>query len=176
MKTRMLALGLVLLFVINVAALLSFAYHRWIRQTDDAPSEPASSRVCIGEALSLSGKQQKCFQDIRRSFDSATEDIQAQIEKKRIALVEELKKNTPDMAAIDSILEEICGLQVEIQKTAVLHICQEKEVLTPEQKEKFCRIVESHVCFRDKKASSDPPGTDDAECLRQSDGGQGISF
>lgn len=158
MKNKLLASGLILLVAVNVSALLTFAYHRWVKPKGEWQAASPASPICIEKHLSLSGEQEKCVRDIRFSFDQETEGIHAQIQEKRIALIEEMKKDVPDMASVDKLIEEISQLQTEIQKKAVLNLFKEKQVLTPEQKEKFLQMFEDHVCSREKKARRDSPG------------------
>lgn len=155
MKNKLPALGLVLLAVVNVTALATFAYHRWARPQEDARSLPPASPVCLERSLSLNGDQAKCLKDLRLSFGQEAEAVQARLVEKRKALVAEIKSETPDMAAVGRLIEDISGLQAEIQKMAVSHMIKEKQVLTPEQKEVFFRLFEDHVCGR---AQPGPPG------------------
>jgi len=82
------------------------------------------------------------------SYNAEIKDIRYQMQEKKKALVNEMKKKPPDMAAIGKLIEEINRLQAEIQKKAVLNIFQEKKILSPEQKERFFRMLENHVCPR----------------------------
>ncbi len=146
MKNRLPASVLVLLAVVNVSALATLAYRRWIRPESAAPSATPASHVCLEEALSLNGTQKKCFIDLRLSLGREAEAVQKRMGEKKKALVAEIKSETPDRAAVGKLIEEIGGLQAEIQKIAVEHLLKEKQFLTPEQKEKFFRLFEDHVC------------------------------
>lgn len=164
MKEKLWKVGLILLIVINVSALLTFAYNRWLREAGERPAaSPALADPLTGQ-LCLSGHQEKCIRDIRFAFDSEIGKIQAQMREKRRAMVEEMKRESPDSASIDKLIEEISVLQAEIQKKAVLNLLKEKEVLTPEQKETFFRMFEDHVCPREKGAGHGSSGEDDARC------------
>lgn len=167
MKKRLLALGLILLVVINVSALLTFAYNRWLRAPGKHPAANSAGATSLERHLCLSGEQEQCIKDIRFSFDSETGGIQAQMREKRRAMVEEMKKESPDSASIDKLIEEISRLQAEIQKKAALNLLKEKELLTPEQKATFFRMFEDHVCHREKGAGHGPAGTGDARCPQE---------
>ncbi len=155
MKNKLPAFGLVLL-VINISALVTFAYQRWVQPKGGAPSVLPASRVCLEESLSLNGTQKKCLKDIRFSFGREANAVQARLLAKRRALVDEIKRETPDLAAVGKLIDEIGGLQTEIQKAAIAHLIKEKQVLTPEQKEIFFRLFENHVCAGE---SPDCPAT-----------------
>lgn len=147
MKSKIIAFGLALVVVINFSALLTFAYHRWLRpQVKSTEFIAADSSASFERQLCLRGDQLNCLKDLMVSYDAEIKDIQAQTQEKRRALVEEMKKETPDRASLDKLIEEISRLQAEIQKKAVLNIFKEKNILTPEQKERFFRMLENHVC------------------------------
>jgi Spy/CpxP family protein refolding chaperone len=167
MKKRLLTFGLILLVVINVSALLTFAYNRWFRAPGSLPAEGSGLADAFERHLCLSGEQEKCIRDIRFSFDSEIGDVQAQMREKRRAMVEEMKKESPDSTLIDKLIEEISRLQAELQKKAVLNLLKEKEVLTPEQKAAFFRMFEDHVCPREKGASHGSAGAGDARCPQE---------
>lgn len=148
MKTKIGRLALLLLIVVNFSALLTFAYNRWAPKPAGAPAAKDS----FVRELCLSGTQEKCINGFRCAFDSETRDIRTKMQAKRLALVEELKKASPDGARLESLIEDISGLQAEIQKKAVENILKEKEVLTDEQKAKFFRLFQDHVCPRLERA------------------------
>jgi Spy/CpxP family protein refolding chaperone len=164
MKKRLLALGFILLVVINVSALLTFAYNRWFRAPGRTPAADSAGATSFERHLCLSGEQERCIKDIRFSFDSEIGKIQAQMREKRRAMVEEMKKESPDNASIEMLIEEISGLQAEIQKKAVLNLLKEKEVLTPGQKATFFRMFEDHVCPREKGAGHGSSRAGDTRC------------
>lgn len=147
MKNKIIVYGLALVVVINITALLTFAYHRWVQPyMKSTDFRAADSSVSFERRLCLSSDQSNCLRELMASYDAEIKDIQAQMKEKRRALVEEMKKETPDMASLDKLVEEISRLQAEIQKKAVLNIFKEKNILTPEQKERFFRLLENHVC------------------------------
>ncbi len=148
MKTKLGRLALLLLIVINFSALLTFAYNRWAPKPAGAPAAKGS----FARELCLSGMQEKCIKGFRGAFDSETRDVRTKMQEKRRALVEELRKASPDRATLETLIEDISRLQAEIQKKAVENILKEKEVLTDEQKAKFFRLFEDHVCPRLQKA------------------------
>lgn len=164
MKKKLGRLALLLLIVVNVSALLTFAYNRWVR----APGGPraASSGLAgtFSRELCLSGPQEKCIEDFRFAFDSEITGIQAQLREKRLAMVEELKKESPDGATLDKLIEDTSRLQAEIEKKAVENLLKEKEILTDEQKATFFRLFEEHVCPREQGVGRDSAGAGRPGC------------
>ncbi|MDD8027910.1 MAG: periplasmic heavy metal sensor [Acidobacteriota bacterium] len=160
-------LAFLLLIVVNVSALLTFAYNRWFREPGGRPAEGVVLAETFRRQLCLSGQQEKCIKDFRFAFDSEISDIQARMQKQRSAMVEELKKKSPDGAALDKLIDDISRLQAEIQKKAIENILKEKEVLTDEQKETFFRLFEEHVCPRVDDANRNGTSVGHADCSRE---------
>jgi len=167
MKKRLWTLGLILLVVINVSALSTFAFNRWFRVPGERPAASPASADSLTKQLCLSGEQEKCIRDIRFSFDTEIGDVQARMQEKRLAIVEELKKETPDGASINKLIEDISRLQAEIQKKAVLNLLKEKEVLTDEQKANFFRIFEDYVCPRKNGPDRNSAAAGHASCPQE---------
>lgn len=167
MKKKLGRLALILLIVINVSALLTFAYNRWVRESVGKPTASPVLAETFTRELCLNGQQEKCIKDFRFAFDSEISDIQARMQDKRRAMVEELKKGSPDGATLDRLIEEMSQLQAEIQKKAVLNLLKEKEVLTEEQKATFFRLFEDHVCPREEGAGRDSAAAGQAGCSQK---------
>jgi Spy/CpxP family protein refolding chaperone len=164
MKKRLWTLGLILLVIINVSALLTFAYNRWLRGPGERPAASPDMADLFTRQLCLSGEQEKCIRDIRFHFDSDFADVQARMREKKRAMVEEMKKESPDGATIDKLIEDISRLQAEIQKKAVLNLLKEKEVLTDEQRATFFRMFEDHVCPRENGSDRSSTAAGRASC------------
>ena len=167
MKKKLGRLALILLIVINVSALLTFAYNRWVREPAGQPTARPVLTETFKRELCLNGHQEKCFKDFRFAFDAEISDIQARMQEKRRALVEELKKESPDGAALDKLIEDISRLQAEIQKKAVENLLKEKEVLTEEQKATFFRLFEDRVCPRQEGAGRDSGAAGQTGCPQE---------
>jgi len=167
MKKKLGKLALLLLIVVNVSALLTFAYNRWVRGSGGASPGDTMLTDNFTRQFCLNGQQEKCIRDFRFAFDSEIRGFQAQIQEKRSAMVEELKKESPDNAMLDKIVEDISRLQAEIQKKAVENILKEKEVLTDEQKAAFFRLFEDHVCPREGGRGHDSAASGSADCPQE---------
>ncbi|MBE3112427.1 MAG: periplasmic heavy metal sensor, partial [Acidobacteria bacterium] len=135
--------------------------------TGEQPAAGQTLADSFSRQLCLNGEQEKCIKDIRVSFDAETEAIQTRLQEKRRAMVEELKKESPDSATLDKLIEDISRLQAEIQKKAVLNLLKEREVLTDEQKTTFFRIFEDHVCPREKGTDRDSAASGHGSCPQE---------
>jgi len=164
MKKKLGRLALLLLVVVNVSALVTFAYNRWVREPGGPPAASSILTDAFSRELCLSGPQEKCIKEFRFAFDSEIGDIQAQLREKRLAMVEELKKGSPDGATLDKLIEDTSRLQAEIEKKAVENLLKEKEVLTDEQRATFFRLFEEHVCPRGQGPGRNSAGAGQPGC------------
>ena len=172
MKNKLLAFILILLFIVNISALVAFAYNRWVKpQSKFLPSGSVESALMMQRQLALNHEQLKCFRVLRSSYEAENKETQVQIHEKRMMLVEEMRKDTPDMGSIDKLIEEISRLQAKMQKKAVLNLFKEKEALTPEQREKFFRMFEDHVCPQGKRHIRNPLRPEEDPCPQEKEKG-----
>ncbi|MGB8953127.1 MAG: Spy/CpxP family protein refolding chaperone [Candidatus Aminicenantales bacterium] len=146
-KKRLMAYGIILLVAVNVTALCVLAYNRWLKQ----PSFPEVSvsekpLTQTEEGLLLNSAQLEEMKNLKASFEVEIEAVRLKMEEKRKVLVEEMRKESPDSALIDRLIDEINHLQSEMQKKAVRYLFKERELLSPEQQKRFFEMFEGHVC------------------------------
>ncbi len=118
----------------------------------EAASPPVTSgRIwCpLHERLKVSDEQWKriepCLKEFRQSAQSVCQDVS----KLRLELVELIAAPTPDLKAIAAKQEDIQEGQRKMQGLVIDHLLAEKEVLTPEQRERlFTMISEQSGCDR----------------------------
>jgi Spy/CpxP family protein refolding chaperone len=67
------------------------------------------------------------------------------MEEKRLYLIDELKRPSPDLNHIDKIVDELSELQGEVQKKTIRNLLKDKELLTPGQQETYLSIFEEHM-------------------------------
>jgi Spy/CpxP family protein refolding chaperone len=149
MKKRFITCGIIFLIVINISALFTLAYNRWFKVPPAyLPSGSGDTLAAAQARLSLNDEQLQQMKTQRVAFEAEIEEIQIKMQDKRKALVEEMKNATPDSALIGKLIDEIGHLQAQVQKEAVRRLFKEKQLLTPEQQEKFFKMFEDHVCPR----------------------------
>jgi Spy/CpxP family protein refolding chaperone len=89
----------------------------------------------------LTAGQRARLQEIRRVFLPRVEGIRQDMRLKRSELAELLFAETPDRTRIYEVAENIIGRQSELEHEVIEHILEERELLTPSQKEKFYEII-----------------------------------
>jgi Spy/CpxP family protein refolding chaperone len=146
MKKRLLIFAIVLLCIINIAALATLSYNRWIRpqQWDTAEGHP-SEWEAIQVKIDLKPNQVRRMQGLRSSFERDVESLREQMDKKRIGLIEEVKKSSPDLNYIDTIVDELSMLQAEVQKRTIRNLIKDKKLLTPGQQERYFSMFKEHM-------------------------------
>lgn len=125
------------LLIINISALATLAYNRWLK--------PASSKPSLQEALKLENVQSQHMGRCRMEFCREVDPIRQQIQEKRLRLIEEMKKSEPSLVDIDNLIDEIIQLESKVQKRAARRILEDKAILTPHQQERFLDMFEHHI-------------------------------
>lgn len=108
------------------------------------------------------------MKDLRASLEAAIDEIYPKLERKRTALVTEMKKASPDRTLLGGLIDEISQIQAEIQKKAVENMLKEKEILAPDQQKKYFVVFEDHVCEYGIIHRYRKNGKKNAPCLHQS--------
>jgi Spy/CpxP family protein refolding chaperone len=167
MKKNLIILFLVLLTIVNVAALATIAYHRFQPKGHFPPEgrPPDMHKDFIQQELGLNEKQAKEFRAHFERGRKETEPILDSIEVKRMALMDELSANEPDKDRLNRLAEEIGSLQAELQKKMIVHLLEGKSLLTPEQQKKlfslFKEVRGREGEFRGPGGMPGPPGKPD---------------
>jgi hypothetical protein len=89
----------------------------------------------------LTGNQRARLQEIRRVFLPKVEGIRQKMRLKRTELAELLFSEPSDRTRIYEVAEAIIERQSELEHEVIEHILEEKELLTPSQKQKFYEII-----------------------------------
>jgi Spy/CpxP family protein refolding chaperone len=95
----------------------------------------------IKRELALSPAQIARFEEIRRDFHAKADSLSQLLEGVNRQLLQEIWQPQPADARIDTLLNRISHLQMESQLRVIGHFHQFREMLTPEQWQKFYGIV-----------------------------------
>jgi len=142
MKKNLVILFLVLLTIINVSALATIAYHRWHSRRPFPPMlRPDRHMDFIKQELNLNEEQVKEFESQAKRFKQETKPILYSLKAKRKDLMDEIAAEEPNEDRLDKLTEEIGALQAALQKKTIVHLLEEKSLLTPEQQQKFFSLL-----------------------------------
>jgi Spy/CpxP family protein refolding chaperone len=150
MRERALIYLVVVLVVINVAALGTIIYQRvagpfWKPDRAGDMVNPPD----VPRELRLTVEQRKALRESRRCLDSLLAPVHAQINERRQQLMNEMESTTPDTGRIDQLLGEIGTLQIQIEKTMVHNLLADSKTFTPEQREWFLKKIKQHAKWQD---------------------------
>jgi len=142
MKKKFLIFALLILTVINLAALGAFLFHRFRGSSrSGAELRQAEGFEQVIKELSLSAAQIAKFQEYRKTFHTELDSLSARQNELRRQLIEAFAPPTPDRKRLSEINERINRLQFEAQERVVNHILDIKAILGPDQQEKFLSII-----------------------------------
>jgi Spy/CpxP family protein refolding chaperone len=141
MKKNLIILFLAVLTIINVAALVTIAYHRFQpRKPFPTVGPPDNPINFIKQELGLSEEQAKKFEDHFKKFQGEMDPILDSLKVKRSELMDGISAERPDMDKVTKLIGEVGRLENEMQKKIVMNMLEEKSFLTPEQQKKFFSI------------------------------------
>lgn len=142
MKKRIIFYLIVLVTLINLSSLGTIIYLKWAAKNDATVSVLPENRFgIIKEELKLTPQQVEQFEKIRTGFHSKLDTLDTKCETLRKEMLKEIWQSEADSQKIESILEQVSRQQIESQRWVVQHFYSFKEVLTPEQSEKFYKIL-----------------------------------
>lgn len=146
MKKRLFIIAMVLLFVINITAITTLSYNRWIKPWSQSDRwEQAEGWQDLQAHVALNPQQSQTMRNQRLSFELDVQSLRHSMWEKRNALMQETRNQAPDLDRIDTLIEEIGALQIDIQKRSVRNILSDKKLLTPGQQEKYFSLFEEHM-------------------------------
>jgi Spy/CpxP family protein refolding chaperone len=162
-KKNLAILLLALLTVVNIAALVTFGYHRLGFERHFHPAGPSDEpRKAIRQELGLSQEQAEEFEARFEKFRAETKPITDSLEAKKMEMMNELSAARPSMERVDKLAGEIGALHEQLQKKMALNLLEGKSLLTPEQQEKFFSLFREGPGrakgLRNPGAKGGPPG------------------
>lgn len=137
-KKSLLILFLVLLTIVNVAALVTIAYHRFHAKRPFHPmGRPDGHMEFLKQELGLDEEQVKEFESQDKRFREETKPILDSLRSKRKDLMDEIATEEPNVEKLDKLAEDIGALEVTLKKKTTMHLLKKKSLLTPEQRQRF---------------------------------------
>jgi Spy/CpxP family protein refolding chaperone len=150
MKQKVLVIALVASVALNVGALVAFAYRR---ATLPRPPEPPER---MAEELGLTEEQRDAMREQHEKAVKEMEPLRRELHRKRGEVLELLKEPEVDAAKRDRLFAEIAALQMKLELSAFENMCQTKDILAPEQQERFISHVEERFRHRQEHFGRGP--------------------
>lgn len=144
MKTKSLFFILILSLSVNIAAIAMVGYHyyRNFCLMTAIPCPLNQERDHLYQSLGLSDAQLAKMAPLSKSFHTRLAALESQVTTKRDLLIRLLGRETIDRGRIEEARKEIAVIQDEIQREVVVHITQIREILNPEQKNRFFEMLQ----------------------------------
>jgi len=144
MKTYGLVIALVLSVLVN-ATFGGVVGYRWLASRGGEPSVGAPSGKGAGQggnSVFPCGKMAQ-LAGMKAEIRAEQQQAKEKIRGLRQQLFAEARKDDPDMAAVESLIDRISDHQKQLQKSIVKKLVAQRKTLTKEQKEVFDRAVKS---------------------------------
>ncbi|TWT05628.1 Spy/CpxP family protein refolding chaperone [Reyranella sp. CPCC 100927] len=129
--------------VLNVFFIGGFVYAKHYGPPWAPGHAPWQQRVDAkwAEELRLDDAQQRTFREAFRAMRQRNADRVRELMQVREKLAAELRKEQPDFAAIDPLLERSAALRVDMQRDGIRAAEQIAATLRPEQRAKFREVM-----------------------------------
>ncbi|MEY1639993.1 Spy/CpxP family protein refolding chaperone [Tenuifilum osseticum] len=147
-KTRVLVAIIVVLGVTLLATIgtMVYGYYKQKQFADNVARNPQERMEqqanFLRDRLNLTPSQEDIFRKSRDEFHEKTVDINRKLQRVSIEIINELSSPEPDLKLIDSLVEHYGELHKAEKKVMIDHLMEIKSACTPEQFQKFQRIVE----------------------------------
>lgn len=146
MNVRTLTWIVVVLIVINVAALGTIAFQRfahgpWMGEH----SEGMQPERGMARKLKLSKEQREILFQSRHATDSILSPIFLRMEENRRKLFGELRNENADTVIINNLMQEIAANQAMIERKLIGNFLRDSKALQPEQRETLLRMIEERT-------------------------------
>jgi Spy/CpxP family protein refolding chaperone len=139
-KNRLLFWLLIVLVVINVAALASFFIYSG--KPKEVACKEQSGMSCTGlcKELNLTGSQGVKVEEINKNYVANAGVLSASIKEMRASILDELNREKPDSVVINTLVRELSKLQSMLQHENIRQYLELKKVCTPEQAQQLSGI------------------------------------
>jgi len=159
MKTKLLFSILILSLSVNIAVFSTVGYHYYrnfcmtsaIRcplnqgihhMTPAMPFPINQGNHHLYQSLGLSDAQLAKMAPLSKEFHTRLTALRSQVMVKRDLMIRLLGSDEIDHGRIEETRKEIAAIQDEIQREVVIHITQTREILNPEQKKRFFKMLQ----------------------------------
>jgi uncharacterized membrane protein len=146
MKVRTLVYLVIVLILINVAALATIVIQRVNRF--DRPrgfdNYRGSERTSPPD-FQLSDEERQAMERARADFAENVKPIVDSLSNVRRALFDELKLEKPDSAIVNEEIETLGALQTRIQKRMINRFLSDRDIMKPEHRERFLQMIEQRT-------------------------------
>ena len=151
MRQRWLVLALVFSGMVNLAAIGTIGYHGWRVRRPAPPSQRPFEEMPapLRRELSLDPDQMEKLAEHRRQSREEMGKIRQGLFEARTRLMELLRSPDPDSLAVEDLLQQMVSSQMAMERKVIHDLLRMRQVLTPEQRERFMRMMERRFRWND---------------------------
>lgn len=139
-KIRILTWTVILLLIINMAAMGTMFYHAFIHNSDSIGKGRGIGGNFIEKELKMTTLQCNQFRRLRKDFFNRTNSYSGKQHSLREKMVQELSKNNPDSNILNNIADSMGEMQKIMKRETFRHFMKLKMICTPDQKEKLNKL------------------------------------
>ncbi len=152
MKIRTLVYLVILLLVVNVAAISTIVYYRISAPRGEMrmPFGPEDGPP-PADMPKLSSQERMIMEKSRQQADSLITPLAEKMSGYRRDLLDELKNDKPDTSRVYQLIGEIGVLQSAIQKQMVAQFLNDRDSLRPEQRARLLKMIEERSRWQERK-------------------------
>lgn len=156
-KKTLLIGTIILLIVINVAALATIYYNSKIKTKKLVEMNNLKEEIQIRgmhrflrDELRLSDEQFKQFQEVTRNNMRKSHKIALELNEKRFDMMNEIAKKNPNSKILDDIASDVGSLHYELKKTTINHFLELKEICNEDQQESLQKLFMQMIHAQDR--------------------------
>jgi len=151
MKKNKLLVFLIISLAFNLAVLGVFAFHRFSGESSESISEdPAhcDPHLCrrFARDFGLPHASAERFATEMGRYREEEKGLRRRIGNSRMQLMSLFNDKKPDSVAIEEKVEEIAGLQEELEKIMIRRLLRVNSVLSDSERVRFNRILMRRMC------------------------------
>ncbi len=146
MKRSSRSIFLIISLAFNLAVVTVYAVNRLDNEAERKSSCDHHNCRSFARSFGLPLSSAERFAEEMGRFSEDERKLRSSIMEARIELMDLFRAAPPDSEAIESKVEEISGLQGELEKIIVKRLLRANSVLSPSEKERFHRILMRRMC------------------------------
>jgi Spy/CpxP family protein refolding chaperone len=149
-KNRLIFFILIFLVLVNLSALVTFfTYRSHYNEVVVCDAMQAECRNAFKSELGLSEEQSRKVEVINMNYQEASNPIVEKIRDIRSSILDELSAEQPDTSSLRQKSDELCNLQLQLQKANFTQYLALKKVCNPGQAQRLSALYrELYGCGR----------------------------
>jgi len=142
LKKQVSAWLVILLLLINIAAILTITYHVYFdKKQQQADAVTADPGKIITKELSLDQAQKKQYQNLQSVFNQESQPIVDQMAEARLGILEELSQPDSDPSKLDSLASIIGDLHYDLKRIMINHLLKVKTICDSSQQGQLKKLI-----------------------------------